>query len=183
MTRKLNIPVALYLSMIALAAATPTSAGAFAGVGTEGQAPKATHHTRHTAKNAKAVYIKTADRLCATINGELTPAVQAMLPANLPAAVANPAGVAPVVMAAANQAQITFRTLRATRRPGDVTGGNILVGYFNAESERLTASYNFGVDVANQQWGTAGVDNTTAGTAQTIAAQAAHAYGFKVCGR
>ena len=182
MTRKLNIPVALYLSMIALATTVaPTSAQAFAGVGTEGLAPKAAHHTRHTAKNAKAVYIKTADQLCATINSELIPAVQAMLPANLPAAVANPSGVAPVVMAAANQAQITFRTLRAARRPGDVTGGNVLVGYFNAESQRLTAIYNFGVDIANQEWGTAGTDNATA--AQTTASQAARSYGFKVCGR
>jgi hypothetical protein len=176
MTRKLNIPVALYLSMMALAAAAPASASAFAGVGTEGAPPKPSHHKGVS----KAKYIKAADKLCTTMNTELAPAFSDSRSTNLVYALENEAAVSAEIESSAHATLATFQKLRKVSRPS--VGRNELIGYFNAESIYLVETTNYGVALHNDEPVAIGTASARAELAKVEASEAVRSYGFKVCG-
>ena len=176
MTRKINIQAALYLSMMALAATAP-GAQAFTGVGIGGSTP--TQHTKSHVKGvSKTAYIKTADRLCTSMDSEFTPAWEGIKAALNTGSYTTSAGEA--IMTSAKATEATFLKLRALPRP--VTGRNELIGYFNADSERLTDSYNVGVDENNEEPFALGSNAAKAEIAKVTASEAIASYGFKVCG-
>jgi hypothetical protein len=174
LTSKIN--VAMYLSMMTLAAAAPASASAFAGVGLGGAPPKSQHHNGVS----KAKYIKAADKLCAAMNTELAPAFSATRDANLGYALENETTVSAEIEASAHTTLTTFQKLRKVSRPS--VGRNELIGYFNAESVYLTETFNYGVALHNDEPAAIGTASAKAELAKISANEAVSSYGFKVCG-
>jgi hypothetical protein len=175
MTSTKNIALALSTIAVGFAGLTST-ATALPGVGIGGAPPKPSSH-KHAKGVSKAKYIKTADRLCATMNTEFTPAWEGIKAAM---STDGSAAAGEAIMVSAKATQATFLKLRALPRP--VAGGIELIGYFNADSERIVASYNVGVDEHNEEPFALGSDAAKAEIAKVAADEAVANYGFTVCG-
>ena len=166
----------MLLSMIAitLAAATPAAASAMPQVGLGG-APAKSPHAKGVSKTA---YIRQADQLCTTMTAEYTPAWEGIKAAMNTGTYT--ATAAEAITASAKATETTFQKLRSLPRP--VAGRSQLIGYFNATSERLTDSYNVGVDENNEEPFALGSNAAKAEIAKVTASEAIAGYGFKVCG-
>lgn len=182
MTRKLNIPAALYLSMIALAAAAPTSAQAFAGVGLGGPPPKPSSHKGSHNSNAKAKYIKFMDAICRAGNTALAPVQAQIITISAEeATVPFPQRTVQPLREALSIERSYIQRLRAQTRPrGNETQ---LIGFLNAEINNGNALESERVAINNEE--AAVLTNAVTELKQTRADAKAYAkaYGFKVCGQ
>src|ERR1700677_3565577 len=179
MTLQDRLAKQMLLSMIAitLAAATPAAASAMPQVGLGG-APAKSAPAPHAKGVSQTAYIRQADQLCTTMTTEYTPAwegIKAALNTGTYTAAA-----ATAITASAKATEATFQKLRAL--PRTAARRSQLIGYFNATSERLTDSYNVGVDENNEEPFALGSNAAKAEIAKVTASEAIASYGFKVCG-